>query len=121
MSVWRRSPLSRASCSTTRTELATLKAEKHASAVDAVVAEAQAAGKLTPAMIGWAKDLGTKDLAALNAYIAAAPVVAKPGTTQTGGAGQGGAAGSQPSDVDRAVMKALGLTAEQFAAGKQEA
>jgi phage I-like protein len=106
--------------SAARTELAVLKAEKHAVSVDQVVAEAQAAGKLTPAMVGWAKDLGAKDLAALTAYCDAAPVVTKPGETQTGGAAPAGAGKPQSSDVDRAVMKALGLTPEQFAAGKPQ-
>lgn len=110
----------RGELATATTELAALKAEKHEAEVDKVVTAALAAGKLTPAMEGWAKNLGKTDLAALNAYVEAAPVVVAPGTTQTGG--QGGAGKShQHSDVDTAVMKALGLSAEQFAAGKQEA
>lgn len=75
---------------TARSELATLTAGKQAAEVDSVVAAALAAGKLTPATEAWAKDLGKKDLAALSAFIAAAPVVVKPGDTQTGGKGGGG-------------------------------
>jgi len=107
--------------SAARTELAALRAEKGSAEVDAVVTAALAAGKLTPATETWARNLGKSDLAALKAYVEAAPVVVKPGATQTGGAGQGGAGNSQPSAVDVAVMKALGLSAEQFAVGKQEA
>lgn len=105
---------------TATTELTALKAEKHEAEVGKVVTAALAAGKLTPAMEGWAKNLGKTDLAALNAFVEAAPVVVKPGETQTNGkVGEGKS--HQHTDTDTAVMKALGLTAEQFAAGKQEA
>lgn len=103
------------------TALAALKAEKHEAEVGKVVTAALAAGKLTPAMEGWAKSLGKADLAALNAFVEKAPVVVTPGETQTGGKGGGEGKSHQLSDVDTAVMKAMGLTAEQFAAGKQEA
>lgn len=106
--------------SVARTELAALKAEKTVTDVDKVVTDALAAGKLTPATETWARALGKTDLAALKAFVAAAPAVMVPGTTQTGGAGKPDAGNSQPSDVDVAVMKALGLSAEQFAAGKKE-
>lgn len=107
--------------SSTRTELAVLKAEKATAEVDRVVTAALAAGKLTPATEAWARKVGASDLAALTSYIEAAPVVVKPGATQSGGQPPAGSGGSQPTDADVAVMKALGLTAEQFAAGKQEA
>lgn len=103
------------------TQLAALTASQRAAEVDAIVTEALAAGKLTPATQEWAAGLGKSDLAALKAFVSAAPVVLKPGETQTGGnAGKGADGSSQPSDADRAVMKALGLTAEQFAAGKPQ-
>lgn len=111
----------RGELATANTELAALKAEKHEAEVDKVVQAALAAGKLTPAMEGWAKNLGKADLAALNAFVETAPVVVKPGETQTGGNAGKGAGTSQHTDADMAVMKALGLTADQFAAGKLEA
>lgn len=107
--------------SVARTELVALKAEKHAAEVDKVVAGALAAGKLTPATEKWARELGQSNLAALTAYVEAAPVVVKPGETQSGGKAGQGAGNSQLSDADVAVMKALGLSAEQFVAGKLEA
>lgn len=67
------------------TKLAALTAERQTAEVDAVVGEALAAGKLTPATKEWATGLGKSDLAALKAFIAAAPVVTKPGETQTNG------------------------------------
>lgn len=101
-----------------RTELAALKATQQAAEVDGVVVAALAAGKLTPATEGWARELGKTDLAALKSFITAAPAVVAPGTTQSGG--QGAVAATQTTDVDLAVMKALGLTAAQFATGKRE-
>lgn len=103
-----------------QTQVAALTAEITAGKVGAVVAEALAAGKLLPAQKEWAEALGKSDFAALTAYVEKTPAIAALQGTQTGG--QGGAANShQPSDVDVAVMKALGLTAAQFAAGKPEA
>lgn len=110
----------RVELATASTELAALKAEKHTGEVDKVVAAALAAGKLTPAMEGWAKNLGKADLAALTAFVETAPVVVRPGATQTGGKPAGDGKSPQHTDVDTAVMKALGLTAEQFAAGKPQ-
>jgi len=110
----------RGELATATTELAALKAEKHEAEVDKVVKAALAAGKLTPATEKWARDLGKSDLAALKSYVEAAPVVVKPGETQSGGKGVDGKS-HQHTDADTAVMKALGLTADQFAAGKLEA
>lgn len=101
--------------STTRTELAALKAEKCGAEVDRVVTEALSAGKLTPAMEAWAKKLGGTDLAALKSYVDAAPVVAKPGATQTGGKAPDGAVASGLTEVEMAICKQMGVSAEDFA------
>lgn len=104
-------------------DLAALKAAGAAAEVEAVVTAAMDAGKLIPATEGWARELGKSNLAALKSFVASAPVVVAPGSTQTGhaapagGAGGTGAGASTPAEL--AVMKALGLTAEQFAGGKQ--
>lgn len=75
--------------STTQTRLAALQAEIDAAALAKVIEGGKASGKLPPAMESWARDLGQKDLAALTSFLEAAPVVARPGETQTGGAPQG--------------------------------
>lgn len=98
-------------------ELAALKAEKHQAEVDAVIQAALAAGKLSPATEPHARKLAEVGLADLSAFIDASVPVIVPDTTQTGGKGGDGKP-HQHSGVDTAVMKALGLTAEQFAAGK---
>lgn len=105
-----------AELSAARGELAALKAEKAAAEVDRVVTAALAAGKLTPATEKWARDLGAKDLAALTAYVEAAPVVAKPGATQTGG--KPPAAGAPDAGDAKAIAQAaLKYQAAQSAAG----
>lgn len=110
-----------AELSATRSELTALQAERQATEVDKVVTAALAAGKLTPATEAWARDLGKANLAALNAFISAASVVVKPGETQTGGTAPVGVGSTSHSTAaDLAVMTAMGLTAEQFAAGKQQ-
>lgn len=109
----------RGELATATAELATLKAEKSGAEVDAVVSAALAAGKLTPATEAHARKIGATDLAALKGFVDALPVVVVPDSTQTGGTKPAGGS-HQHADVDVAVMKALGLTAEQFAAGKQE-
>lgn len=105
---------------TARTELAALKAEKQQAEIDAVITEAIEAGKITPATEPHARKLAALGLAELKAFVAAQPAVVRPGETQSGG--RATAAGkSQTTDADLAVMKALGLSAEQYAVGKLEA
>lgn len=100
------------------TELAALKAEKAQAEIDKVIADGLAAGKLTPATEPHARKLAG-DLAALRGFIEAQPVIVKPGETQSGGKGTEGKS-HQHTDADVAVMKALGLTADQFAAGRTQ-
>jgi len=109
-----------ADLATARTELAALGAKIVGAELDGVVSAALKEGKLLPAQESWARELGTKDMAALKGFIETAPVVA-PAGTQTQGKTPAGAGTAQQTDTDLAVMKSLGLTAEQFAAGKQEA
>lgn len=108
---------------TANAELAALKAQALEAEVTGVIAAALTAGQLIPATEGWARELGKSDLAALKAFVAAAPVVMVPGSTQTAAAGVGAAAGNPATGAavtatELAVMKALGLDAGQFALGK---
>lgn len=102
-----------------QTQLAALTARVTQGEVAEVVETAIADGKLLPAQKAWAEELGKNNLAALKAYVDTAPQVAALKGMQSSGKQQGNAAG-QSSDEDLAVMKALGLTAEEFAKGKKE-
>lgn len=99
-------------------QLAALSAELNGGKLDKVVADGLAAGKLTPATEAWARDLGKKDIAALSAFIAAAPVVVKPGETQTNG--QGGQGGNDAlTAAELAVCSATGVAPAEFLKTKQ--
>lgn len=99
-------------------QLAALSAEVSGGKLDKIVANGLAVGKLTPATEPWARDLGKKDLAALSAFLEAAPVVIKPNATQTGGAGEGGQGGAL-SAVELAICSAQGVSPEDYLKTKQ--
>lgn len=100
---------------TANTRLAALTASQQTAEVDAVVTAALAAGKLTPATKDWATGLGKSDLAALKAFIAAAPVVVKPGETQTNGQGGDGSRTAALSADQLKVCTQLGISPEDYA------
>lgn len=93
-------------------ELAALRAEAAARAVDETVRGALADGRLLPAMESWARELGGKDLAALTGYVEAARPIAALTGNQTGGRSpQGdGTGGDAPRTV---ALKAQAYQEEQ--------
>lgn len=104
---------------TVKSQLVALQAEVDGGKLDKAIEDGKASGKLTPATEPWARDLGKKDFAALTAFLSAAPVVVKPGETQTQGKGEvGGASGLNAEQV--AVCSALGLSLDQFKAANKE-
>ncbi len=96
-------------------KLTALTAEVEGGKLDKIVADGLTAGKLTPATEAWARDLGKKDIAALSAFLGAAPVVAKPGETQTGGSKPAG--GVETGDSQALADLAVKYQAEQAALG----
>lgn len=101
-------------------QIATLTAQLNTGEVGDLVDAALTAGRLLPAQEAWARDLGKTNIAALRSYLDTAPQIAALTATQTGGENLGGKTVNQQSDAEVAVCKALGLTADQFAAGKVE-
>lgn len=91
-----------------------LQAEVSGTKLEKVVADGLAAGKLTPATEAWARDLGKKDLAALSAFVDAAPVVAKPGGTQSGAQGGGGGNTVALSAEQKKVCALLGVSEADY-------
>lgn len=94
-------------------ELATLTAKINGAELTGTVEKAIADGKLLPAQRDWALQLGKTNLAALTAFIASAPVIGALGG-QTGGKAPGGD-GTATDALTGDVMRAFGLTPEQFA------
>lgn len=99
-----------------KSQLVALQAEVSDGKLDKLVTEGLGNGKLTPATEPWARDLGKKDFAALTAFLAAAPVVVKPGETQTGGEG-GKGGGIDLNDGEAIAALAAQYQGEQAAKG----
>lgn len=94
-------------------QVAALSAKQIHGEVEDVISQAQDAGKLLPAMVDWARDLGKKDLAALKAYVEKAPVVAALKGNQTRGQAPAGS-GGELGEVELAVCRQLGVTPEAY-------
>lgn len=97
--------------------LATLQSAQKQAAVDQAVAEAKTAGKVSPAMEGWARDYASRDLDGFKAFAATAPTLASAGAAVTGAPGPGT---SPLTDDEKAVAHSLGLTDDAFLAAKKE-
>jgi phage I-like protein len=100
-----------------QSQLATLTNAAAEAKVNEVVQAALSAGKLLPAQKAWATNLGKRDLALLQDYVAGATTVANL-QSQTGGKAPGG---TQDDGLDAAALagKARAYQAEQLAAGVQ--
>jgi len=94
-------------------EVAALKAQINTSEVGAMVASALADGRLLPAMEGWARELGAKDIASLKTYIDSAQPIAALRGTQTGGKAPAGDEAAL-DDAAAAVCKQIGITADAY-------
>jgi phage I-like protein len=100
---------------TLRGELATLSAERR----DRVIADAVSAGKLSPAMVPWARDYLAKDAAGFDAWLATAAVIVTPGETLADPlATAGTAAGLTAAEL--AIASAMNLSPEAFADAKKK-
>lgn len=98
-----------------QTQVAALTAQVGGAQVDKVVAEAVDAGKLLPAQVDWAKDLGKTNLAALTAFIEKTPAIAALTGTQTAGAAPAGGSGvAALTAVELSVCKATGISPEDY-------
>lgn len=97
-----------------QTEVAALRNEKVARDVDGVVVAALSAGKLLPPQEKWARDLGMKDLAALNQYLDTAQTVAALTATQTGGKPPAGQPAGELSESQLAMCRSTGVDPAEF-------
>lgn len=100
-------------------EVAALTSQINGDKVTQVVEAALTAGKLLPAQKDWALSLGKANLAALTEYVEKTPAIAALGGMQTDGKDLGKGVTAALSAEELKVAAQLGLTAEQFAAGKQ--
>ncbi|HAF44701.1 MAG TPA: hypothetical protein DCK83_07120 [Gallionellaceae bacterium] len=99
-----------------QTELAALRSEKTEREVGEVVTAALSSGKLLPPQEKWARDLGMKDLDALNGYVESAQGVAALTSTQTKGKQPQGTADANGLDETQlAACKLLGVDPADYA------
>lgn len=80
--------------------------------VEKAVADATAAGKLTPAQQDWAKAYAAKDMPGFKSYIAASPVIVKAGSQATKAKTDGKA--TVLDDEQKALCASLGLKEEDY-------
>lgn len=84
-------------------DIAALKAAQVGGEVDALVKDGLADGRLLPAQETWARDLGTKDVAALKTYLETTPAIAALKQQQTAGKPP------QPATVEELDAEALAI------------
>lgn len=99
-------------------EVAALTSQINGDKVTQVVEAALTAGKLLPAQKDWALGLGKANLAALTEYVEKTPAIAALGGMQSEGKEVGKGAPAALTADETKVAAQLGLSAEQFAAGK---
>lgn len=101
-----------------QTSLSALNATVIKNEVDKVLDAGRVAGKILPAMESHLREMGNKDLAALNAFVATLPAIAALTGTQTAGAAPGQTGTAALTSEELQVAKLLGQTPEEFAKGK---
>lgn len=103
-----------------QTQLASLQKDLTAGKVETALEGARSAGKLTPAMEGWATQLASKDLSAFEAWSEAAPVVVALGQRQLAGRTPPDAKPAQLTDVERKMASAMGVSEADFLATRNK-
>ncbi len=100
-----------------RTQVAALSAQLTAGTVDQLIKDGLDDGRLLPALEGWARDLGKKDVAALRAYLESAQPLEALRTQQTDG--KTPPKGSHLlSEEELAVCRLMNQTPEEFLKAK---
>lgn len=97
-----------------KTELAALKTDTSAREVERLVTAGLADGKLLAAQESWARELGTKDLAALKGYLDKTPGIAALKGQQTTGKQLDKDGKVTLSDAQLAICKATGINPDDY-------
>ncbi|MEW6427321.1 MAG: phage protease [Thermodesulfobacteriota bacterium] len=102
-------------------EVATLRGSQTAAEVDALVRQGIADGKLLPVQEPWAKELGTKDIAALKGYLDKTPAIAALAGGQTGGKAPEGTDKGALNETELAVCRNMGISPDDYTKANQAA
>jgi phage I-like protein len=97
-------------------KLAELEGEVKTKAATDAVSAAMSAGKIAPAMEGWAKDYAMADLEGFAKYVEAAPVIASSHSMKR----PDGDGHSELSEDDRTAARLLGMSEEAFSQAKKD-
>lgn len=103
-----------------QTQLASLQKDATEGKVDAALERARDAGKLTPALEDWARQLASKDLSQFEAWAAASPAVVNLGQRQLAGRVPPTQQPDQLSDVERQMASMIGVSEEDFLATRKK-
>lgn len=98
-------------------QLAALQGEVSAKSVDAAIEAAKKAGKLTPAMEGWGRQLAARDLEAFEAFAASAPVVV--GSDRPTAGAPPAANADELTATERQICAVTGVDPERFLATRK--
>lgn len=93
-------------------QLSRIQADLASGKAEAAVAQAMKAGKVSPAQKEWATAYARADLEGFGKFVTAAPVVVASGESV---AGKPARKEGELTEVETAVCRALGITAEQYA------
>lgn len=103
-----------------QTQLASLQKDVQGGKVDAALERARDAGKLVPSMEEWATQMASKDLAAFEAWVEAAPQMVAVGQRQLAGRTPPARKPDQMSAVERQMASVMGVSAEDFLATRNK-
>lgn len=98
-------------------QLAALQGEVSAKSVEAAVEAAMKAGKLTPAMEAWGRQLASRDMAAFEAFAASAPVLVTAARQVDGPAPDAG--DGDLTATERQICAVTGVDPDRFLATKK--
>lgn len=98
-------------------QLAALQGEVSARSVDTAVEAAMKAGKLTPAMEGWGRQLASRDIAAFDAFVSSAPAIVGPERHTAGDPPPADA--QELTATERQICAVTGVDPDRFLATKK--
>jgi len=103
-------------------QLATASAAAQAGEAERLVTAAAEAGKVSPALKGWATNFAATNIDGFKAWVEKAPVIVAAGAVPAEqiNAAAAGSGGDGLTDSERAVIKLTGVTADAFIAAKKK-
>lgn len=99
-------------------QIAALTASVNGNQVETLIEKAMGEGRLLPALEGWARELGKKDIASLRAFVEKQPVIPALTNNQTGGKPPANTPADQLSPDELAICRQLGISNDEYLKSK---